>query len=223
MAPPPAAMDLICAGVLDFLNGWALVCFLRTSRGAQACQTYLAEVQKVKERVQRLNQFLAAAANDGTLEFPGFKSGELGSAQLIPIDSLRGRAGSNTRTTMREACAMNPCEPTFECFLNWMLDDWPKHLERSTHLNKMVLLMNGPGKPLCGSPDLQQLSQMLGKEPWYAPSWTSARHLPRFPNWLAGTSHPTILIVPAVYGKFPFLLYIHGNFSRGSWPIFLRD
>ena len=64
MVPPPQqAMDPICAGLVDFLDGWVLVPFLRTCKAAR-CQMQAAGMREAKQQMMHFNEFLAQAVQD---------------------------------------------------------------------------------------------------------------------------------------------------------------
>ena len=87
--PPQQAMDPICDGLMDYLDGWALVVFLRTCKAARGCQMQVARVREARREMRRLNTFLAQAVLDRTLRLPGFEEDEIAEARVVPFDVHR--------------------------------------------------------------------------------------------------------------------------------------
>ena len=224
MPLPAPVVEPICAGILEFLHGWALVAFLATCKTAQGCRTHVAAVQNVKERVARVNAFLRAAVLQDRLWLPGFARTRLASAQLLPVDMLNRWPGRNMQRIMDETFAMNPRPPNPEAFRDWLAKRRPEYLEDSDNVSFMLRDHHGAGSPLSGSPDFELLSEMLSgaEAPIYSPDWGSTQQCPILINGLAAIHHPAFLLIWCDYKGFPVLLYARAKILALPWAVVLR-
>ena len=214
MAPPLRALDPICTGILEFLNGWAVVSFLTTCKAARERQPYLRLVQKTKQDVGRLNTFLAEAVSQGRLRLPGFGPGELVGAELVPIDPLADAPHNNESMLWDKLRCLNPATPCNACFCAWLENN---RLHPESDVGMLLQALNGPREPLFGNSQLQALCSMLRPCPRYAPSWTRVRDNPQAASGLAATHYPAFLVAPADCNvNFPLILLAIGTITAAS-------
>ena len=215
MALPAQVWDPVCTGIMEFLNGWALVPFLATCRAARNCQEQLALLRNVKEQVESLNAFLQITIERTHLRLPGFKPGALAAARLIPIDPLRALPGRNMWLLLDETYALNPRPATSEDFQAWLTDCIPNATGPTVHMGQMLRDMHGPGNALHGNPHLEALARILclSPPPAYAPSWARAGQSPMLVNGVEATFHPAFLMAWGDCQGFPVLLFAHARVS----------
>ena len=224
MPLPAPVVEPICAGILEFLSGWAMVAFLATCKTAQGARMHNAAVQDVKDRFARVNAFLRAAVMQGRLWLPGFDRARLASAQLFPVDMLPRLPGRNMQRILDETFAMNPRPPTSEAFRDWLAIHRPEYLEDSDNVSFMLHDNHGAGSSLSGSPDFELLSEMLSRveAPLYSPDWGSTQQCPILINGLAALHHPAFLLIWCDYKGFPVLLYARAKILALPWAVVLR-
>lgn len=199
----------MCAAILDFLNGWALVSFLATCKSARGCHARLRLVLQVKAEVQALNLFLAAVAMQSSLRLPGFGPSELVEARLVPMDPSKAKPSRAEQRLMREALMRNPAHACDCFFAEWLEENWPEDLEPTmADVGGMVLLMNGQGQPLAGSLALAALARVLKEgDPFYAPTWTRVSASPSAASGLAAEHYPAVLYIYASCRGFPVAFF----------------
>ena len=210
------AMDPICAGILEFLNGWALVLFLATCKAARGCAEPLRIVQDVKNEMELANAFLSQAVLDAGFRFPGFQAGEVASAQLIPVDPLPDRPGKNMRK-LGSTYELNPAVGSEACFHEWVDEQWPEGFTPTSPVGHVLLAMNTERTTLSESPALKSLAEMLHPPPCYVPSWTCVHECLEAASGLAAQHYPPLLFLQADCKGFPAVLYIQGKIPA-MWP-----
>lgn len=221
MAPPTQAFDPICAGIFEFLNGWALIAFLATCKAAQGCTTHKQQAVAARGKLERLNMFLADACRREALRLPGFEADELAAARLVAVDPLPSHPGTNMQKLLAATFTLNPALATEQRFLDWIEENKENELgfDHSSDVSSMVQIMNGPGQALHHSLEVEELSDMLCQAPSYTPSWASARRNPELANTHIAMHHPAFLFVKADCLGFPVLLYARGKVARLPWAV----
>ena len=211
MALPAAVWDPICSGILECLNGWALVSFLATCKAARKCESQLRRVQMAREEIENLNKFLAAAILHDSLRLPGFDPRALATAWPIPINPMPALPGRNMQLLLDKTYALNPRAPTAEAFQAWLQDFYGNREELAPYpdMGNMLLEMHGPDNALFDSINLEILANAFCHHlsPSYTPSWAPISRSPVLVHRTEATRYPAFLLAWAECRGFPVLLF----------------
>ena len=224
MALPAQAWEPVATGVLEFINGWALVALLASCKAARSCQWHLQRARAVQRQLEELNNFLREAVREGALRLPGFEFGKLEAARLVAVDPSPALPGRNMSLLLDETYALNPCPARPEYFKDWLDDFWPETLGADADFGELVRRAHAPGNPLHGRGQLETLASILchRPKPAYAPSWAAAGRGPVLVSGMEATRHPAFILACADIQGFPVLLYARAKTDAIPWIVIIE-
>lgn len=224
MALPVQAWEPVATGVLEFINGWALVALLASCRAARGCRWHLQRARAVQHQLEELNTFLREAVRENALRLPGFAFGKLELARLVAIDPSPALPGRNMSLLLDETYALNPCPARPEYFKDWLEDFWPENEGLDPDFGKLLRTAHAPGSPLHGRPQLDALVSILchRTQPAYAPSWAAAGRGPVLVSGVEATSYPAFILACANIQGFPVLLYARAKTAAIPWIVIIE-
>lgn len=224
MALPPQAWEPVATGVLEFINGWALVALLASCKAARGCQWHLQRARAVQQQLEELNAFLLEAIRENALRLPGFEFGKLELARLIAIDPSPALPGRNMTLLLDETYALDPCPARPEYFTDWLADFWPEITSAGPNFGELLRRAHPPGSPLHERPQLDTLASILCRRapPAYAPSWAAAGRGPVLVNGVEATHYPAFILACASIQGFPVLLYARAKTAAIPWIVIIE-